>query len=446
MDNGSDVLAEINAALRAFWRGREAGLVTPGLGVSAAGTAAEIESYGGAVTVAVSGVDPAHGAPRVPHLWIGLEHGLGLGKDVFHQWLRDPGAEFGQWLDRADPGRRLLVFCPSDAGVSELCGRPAHGWRRPEWLPWEDKVRVETLWSAVGVPSPPHVLGPVDDPAVRGALGALDGGLGVVVAGDSSQGVLGGGRGLSWVRTAEALDAALDGLRGTVEQVRVARFLPGIPCSVIGIVFSAGTAVFDPFEIVTLCDLDKGQLVLCGSSTRWRPDPKAAEFIRECARRTGERLAADVGFRGMFSIDGVLNEDGFFATEVNPRFSGGLGLDRAVPGQTETLIHRAVVEMLPGVYDADHERVETAVRTAIRRAPSHKLSGRLYLRSVRISAAAARRGLGSRVPDLQAEFARKPDILPDGVIAPFIAQCARTLGLDALVTCADAAQRIEAGW
>lgn len=42
------------------------------------------------------------------------------------------------------------------------------------------------------------------------------------------------------------------------------------------------------------------------------------------ARRVGAALAAEVGFRGAFTLDGVVDRDGFWPTELNPRVGGGL--------------------------------------------------------------------------------------------------------------------------
>jgi hypothetical protein len=111
----------------------------------------------------------------------------------------------------------------------------------------------------------------------------------------------------------------------------------------------------------------------------------------------------------LFSVDGILAEDGFFATELNPRLSGGLGLDGAWPELSENLFHRAAQEQLPGVVDADPQVVETEIRAAIRRVPSHEV--------------------WIPVPD---GFASFEDAEPQGasrLIAPSVAAFAATLGL-----------------
>ncbi len=54
--------------------------------------------------------------------------------------------------------------------------------------------------------------------------------------------------------------------------------------------------------------------------------------MRTAAAKVGALLGEQFGLRGGFSVDGVLGADGFLPTELNPRFSGGLGmLARGLP-------------------------------------------------------------------------------------------------------------------
>lgn len=46
--------------------------------------------------------------------------------------------------------------------------------------------------------------------------------------------------------------------------------------------------------------------------------------MRAAGRAMGRHLASTVGFRGGFSLDGVLTSHGWLPTEVNPRFAAGL--------------------------------------------------------------------------------------------------------------------------
>ncbi|MFI9811218.1 hypothetical protein [Saccharothrix variisporea] len=368
--NGADVAWRIIRSLTDFWTGRSVALLLPGLDGGARGVIEDLERHGATVSVVVTATRPAADAPRVPHVWDCSAHGGPLSRRQFERWVHDPGPEVAAWLDDVDPARELVVLGNQYASITAFCGRTAHGRRRPEWGQWEDKVRVERLWRATGVASPDHVVGPPGDSALRAAAAHLFGEWGVVVARDSSRGFWGGSRGLTWVRHPADLNTCLDGLRDLADRVRIAGFVPGVPCSVIGLVLRDGVAVFDPIEIVTLCDPERSELLFCGTSTWWRPDDGIARDIREAARRAGERLAAVVGFRGMFSVDGIVSGGRFLATELNPRLSGGLGLAEAWPELSENLLHRGAQEALPGVHDADPQLIEEAVRSAIRRVPS----------------------------------------------------------------------------
>ncbi|MDQ3305407.1 MAG: hypothetical protein M3535_05400 [Actinomycetota bacterium] len=50
-----------------------------------------------------------------------------------------------------------------------------------------------------------------------------------------------------------------------------------------------------------------------------------------------------MGFRGAFGVDGILSEDGFVPTELNPRFAAGLGyVMAAFPELAFNLVHHLV--------------------------------------------------------------------------------------------------------
>jgi hypothetical protein len=48
--------------------------------------------------------------------------------------------------------------------------------------------------------------------------------------------------------------------------------------------------------------------------------------MRSIARAAGAGLRAEVGFRGPFTVDGVVNGDRFQPTELNPRMGAGLNV------------------------------------------------------------------------------------------------------------------------
>ena len=155
----------------------------------------------------------------------------------------------------------------------------------------------------------------------------VDQGLGTVWSGDAREGFNGGGEYVRWVRDDRQARDAGEFFAAHCDRVRVMPFLDGVPCSIHGVVFPDGVAALRPVEMVTLrrTGAASNQFVYGGMSTHWDPPDADREAMREVARRVATRLAEQVGYRGGFSVDGVLTADGFLPTELNPRFSGGLG-------------------------------------------------------------------------------------------------------------------------
>jgi hypothetical protein len=122
-------------------------------------------------------------------------------------------------------------------------------------------------------------------------------------------------------------------------------FLEGIPCSVHGMVFPSGVAAFRPVEMVTLRRPGSGRLRYAGAATFWDPPAADREVMRDLARRVGEGLRERVGYRGAFTVDGVLAVEGFLPTELNPRLGAGLSMmTGSLPGLPLGLLHRALIE------------------------------------------------------------------------------------------------------
>jgi hypothetical protein len=185
---------------------------------------------------------------------------------------------------------------------------------------------------------------PVDLAGLRAAAERLDAGQGTVRAGDARDGFNGGAVCVHWVRDEADAAAAVEALARRCEHVRVAPFLDGIPCSIHGFVSGDGVAALRPVELVTLRSPTRPRLRYAGAATAWDPDPVDREAMREVARRIGATLRAEVGFRGFFTVDGVLTSDGFRPTEVNPRFGAGLVAYRtALPGLSLPLVQQATV-------------------------------------------------------------------------------------------------------
>jgi hypothetical protein len=97
--------------------------------------------------------------------------------------------------------------------------------------------------------------------------------------------------------------------------------------------------------MVTLRRPDRGEFVYAGLGTFWDPPASDREAMRSLARRVGNALLEEVDYRGAFTIDGVLGEEGFLPTELNPRFGAGLGpISLALPGLPLPALSLAAVQ------------------------------------------------------------------------------------------------------
>ena len=278
-------------------------------------------------------------------------------------------------LDRWDPERRALVLSPMFNELPEIAGRRVYGPRRPEWRRLEDKVLVDALWDELGVTRAPSEVVAAEPGALRAAAGRLDRGAGTAWAGDARQGLSGGAFCLRWVRDEEDAVEAAAFLGARCDRVRVMPFLEGIPCSIHGVVFPEGVATFRPVEMVSLRrpggspgGSGSNRLHYAGAATFWDPPAADREVMRDLARRVGAGLRERVGYRGAFTVDGVLTAEGFLPTELNPRFGAGLAtMTRDLPDLPVSLLDRALVEGDPLAFAAgDLERQVLAVADRVR--------------------------------------------------------------------------------
>ena len=278
-------------------------------------------------------------------------------------------------LDRWDPERRALVLSPMFNELPEIAGRRVYGPRRPEWRRLEDKVLVDALWDELGVTRAPSEVVAAEPGALRAAAARLDRGTGTAWAGDARQGFSGGAFCLRWVRDEEDAVEAAAFLGARCDRVRVMPFLEGIPCSIHGVVFPEGVATFRPVEMVSLRrpggspgGSGSNRLHYAGAATFWDPPAADREVMRDLARRVGAGLRERVGYRGAFTVDGVLTAEGFLPTELNPRFGAGLAtMTRDLPDLPVSLLDRALVEGDPLAFAAgDLERQVLAVADRVR--------------------------------------------------------------------------------
>ncbi len=358
--------AQVRRALCKIWEGREAGLLTPRLDAAGSALVRELASVGAAVRLAVAGGVDRDSAPPMPYTFCCAEHAPG---GDFESLLTHPPPAMATWFDAVDPGGDVRLLGTTFTRVAEVCGRPVHGWRRPEWAAWEDKTRIDERLRRIGVPAPRSAVLPASSREVRDRCVRLDGGFGIVLAAGAA-GEKGAASRLRWIRDLDGLDAALAWARETSAEVRVAEFKRGIPCSILGMVLAQGVAVFDPIEIVTLKDHVTGRFVFCGSSTWWRAERGAHEMIRRCARSAGQALAESAGYRGIFSLDGIVAAEGFLATEVNARHASGLGLGAAWPEFPVRLLNRAVQQRDESLLNLSPSHLERCFVEAIAGQPS----------------------------------------------------------------------------
>lgn len=262
--------------------------------------------------------------------------------------LREPPAEIQAEVDRFDPERQAQVVAPMYATGLPQLNRPVFGARPAAWRALEDKVVIDAVLSAAGVRVAPHRIVPVTREALNDAAAALDRGHGTVWAGDAREGFNGGAALTRWVRDAESAEEALETLSKSCDSARVMPFLEGVPCSIHGWVLPDGVRVFRPCEMLVLRRPTPPIFFYAQAATSWDPPAEGREEMRAAARRAGEHLRDTLGYRGVFTLDGVMTPDGFFPTELNPRFGAALlVLGRSLPELPLLLLHYACVEGLP---------------------------------------------------------------------------------------------------
>ena len=271
-----------------------------------------------------------------------------------HQQLKilaDLPADALAALDSRDPDRRAVVLASPFFTGTEIGSRAILGGRPPEWAALEDKTIADALWDDAGVPRATARVVASTYTELTAAARDVDRGHGTVWSGDAREGFNGAGEYVRWVRADQQARAASEFFARHCDRVRVMPFLDGVPCSIHGVVFPDGVAALRPVEMVTLRrrgDDAETQFVYGGMSTHWDPPAADREAMRDVARRVAKRLGEQVSYRGGFSVDGVLTTDGFLPTELNPRFSGGLGA--IAKGLPDFPLHLVLAALVSG-YD-----------------------------------------------------------------------------------------------
>ncbi|MFG1657656.1 hypothetical protein ACGFIY_14105 [Micromonospora chersina] len=259
-------------------------------------------------------------------------------------------------VNRFDPDRRvaLLVTDPLDPPVTG--SRPRIGAKHPSWSLFEHKSVVDVLWDSIGLPRAESVV--YDEPASLWQP-VLAPGIGIVSARQmcGAEPSAGGGD-IRWSSAGiPSPQAESPGRR----RIRVMPMIPGVPCRLHGLVLVESTVAFTPLELLVPRRPADGTFLCAGTA----PMPVAQQRgLIELTRWTGEALRGRLGYRGGFSVDGILTQSGFRPTDLNTRVTSAFetappplrvavhasallareglrGVDAAGPGLAEN-VHRAL--------------------------------------------------------------------------------------------------------
>ncbi len=254
-------------------------------------------------------------------------------------------------VDEWDPDRTARVIQPFMPRDVDVAGRRLYGARPREWMMFEDKIAVEALWDAAGVARAPSEVVPARRAELAAAAARLDDGLGTVWVADNRDGWHGGAEYVRRVRDDAAAADAAAFFALCSDEVRVMPYLEGIPCGIHAVVCPDGIAVFRPVEMIVLQRSGSPHFEYAGGATYWEAPEDDARAMRETVRRVAEHLRDTAGYRGAFGIDGVLTADGFFPTELNPRYTGGLSLQASELDEfAMALLNMMLVEGEPAEY------------------------------------------------------------------------------------------------
>ena len=379
MNDTTSLVEEANAYYRALLRPAFEGrkfLVAGPVAVSLGGLARQLRALGAERPFLIGGSAGTGNVPTPDEAELrvlGLRAGDTLtGHRNLHQALEHLPTEAREAVDAWDPAHTArFIFADPLAEHVSVAGREPYGIRQAAWARLEDKVEIDAFWDASGVARAPSRVVPADHAALKAAASTLDRGGGTVWAADAREGLNGGGLGLRWVRPGDDARASFASLSRIADRVRVMPFLEGIPASIHGVVFPDTVAVFRPVEMVVLRPRTGDRLHYAGCATAFEPSAADRAAMRDLARRVGAALRQAVGYRGPFGVDGVLTEDGFRPTELNPRAGAGLGpLSLGLAGLPLTALFLTIVAGEPLAY-----RPELLERAMVESSDAHRTCG-----------------------------------------------------------------------
>jgi hypothetical protein len=351
MNPQQPILDALHAWLAEVYGGRRT-LLALDVAASASTLARELRALGAGPLAVLAAREGIGAVPDLPTRVVGAPSG-----DMMQTLRAGEAALSGlqgadlEWLDAWDPDRSARVIRTLFSDGAPVGGRPTFGARPAAWQALEDKTTVDALWDAIGVLRAPSAVVPATGAALRAAHAALDQGEGTVWAADNTRGWHGGANGLRWARPGADLDALVAFFEERAHTVRVMPFIEGVPCSVHGIVAPTAGGVeviaLRPCEMLVLRRPADARFVYCSVGTFWDPPAEDRAALRALARGVGAALHARLGYRGTFTIDGVMGADGFRPTELNPRFGGAIAAMGSGLGLPLYLLHLALVEGAP---------------------------------------------------------------------------------------------------
>lgn len=298
---------------------------------------------------------------------------------AWQDFVADPPAQVAAAVDEFDPERTAYVVADIPVSVEGYLGRHSWGGRTDRFTELEDKTLSLQMWRAAGIPHADEENVPATWEDAWACHERLDAGAGTVWSADSSAGFSGAADRVLWVRDEAEGRAAFDVLGPVSEQLRIMPFLEGVPCSIHGIVLPDGTAALRPVELVILRQEQPLKFVYAGTSTGWDPSPADRDAMRDVVRRVGDHLRDDHGYRGGFSLDGLMSVDGFYPNEINPRFSRGMTMmNEGLPMVSLDRLNDLVVEGI------DLGVTAAALEECIVDAVDHHRNAMVYLASPRL--------------------------------------------------------------
>ena len=332
-------------------------IVATGVVVASLRIAKELMGLGATKVLAI-GMSRGTGSLENEHEWIQLlDLGMADVPDMMDA-IRLEEQTFGNLPDDVislvkdfDPTQQARVVGNIYSGHESIAGRKTIGFRPKSWQDLEDKMIVDTLWDQAGVRRAPSRIVTLSEYSFEvlwtSIVPRYDWGSGTVWVGDNKSGWHGGAKMLRWVRDKKDAESAFDFFAASCDTIRVMPFMDGIPCSIHGWVFKDKTIGLRPCEMLIFQCEGVSQLTYSGASTNWKPTESHRQEMVESVVKVGDHLRETVGYRGSFTMDGVMTSQGFMPTELNPRFGGALNrMSASLPDLPLYLMHLCTVEGL----------------------------------------------------------------------------------------------------